>query len=224
MQHKQATITDEDIKTVQSTVETTEQIRAEELPVLNPPAKKIYTDAEIDKRLTKWQRRHMRLSNLFHEVAHAVADDTKIHPWKLIFYAIPFPPGAATLMLAATLIHFAIGRGERFKNYRQNIRHSIMGPIHYERYKQFLVEKKLHKKGEQPGLKVKWGKFALERHYQMKRYFHLDGINWVNNAPDSWLKRNFRSALSWDIERMKKTRHGYLFENLPQIKSPKAKI
>jgi hypothetical protein len=186
---------------------------------------KIYTDAEIDERLTKWQRRHMRLSNLFHEVAIAVADDAKAHPWKLIFYAIPIPPGAATLMFCATLLQFAIGRSERIKNYRKDIRHSLMGPIHYERYKLFLEEKKLHKKGEQPGLKVKWAKFANERYFQVRRYFHVDSINWINNNPqDSWLKRNFTKSLIWDIERMKKGSHGYLFEDLPQIKSPKAKI
>lgn len=44
---------------------------------INSPTKKIYGDDEIDTRLTKWQRRHMRLSNLFHEVALAVADDAK---------------------------------------------------------------------------------------------------------------------------------------------------
>lgn len=224
MQHKQATLTDADFDTAQKEEEKAEPKSPEELPVLNPPAKRIYTDAEIDKRLTKWQRRHMRLSNLFHEVAHAVADDTKIHPWKLIFYAIPFPPGAATAMFIATLVHFAVGRSERIKNYRKNIRDSLSGPIHYERYKQFLVEKKIHKKGEQPGLKVKWGKFAVERHFQIRRYFHVDSINWINSAQDSWLKRNFKDALIWDIKRMKKGSHGYLFEDLPQIKSPKAKI
>lgn len=181
-----------------------------------------YCDEELNQRLSNGQKRKIRLSNAFHEVAFALADDLAVHPWKFLFYATPIPPGASTLMLIGTLAYIAIGQTPRIRQYRKDIWHSLRGDIHYERLRPFIKEDQSCLLSKEQ-LKIEWGKFANHQWFQSRRYLLGHAVEWTNTTKDSWLNRQFRKTLIWDINRMQKGSHGHLFHDLPDLTAPTKK-
>jgi hypothetical protein len=180
---------------------------------------KRFSNEELDARLSNGQKRKIRLSNAFHEVAFALADDLAVHPWKFLFYATPIPPFASTIMLIGTLAYIAFGPTKRMNQYRKDIWHSLRGDVHYDRLRPFISEDK-PSRTDPSKLSIAWGKFSSNQWYQSRRYLLGHAVEWTNTTRDNWLNRQFRRTLIWDIERMQKGSHGHLFTDLPDLTAP----
>lgn len=97
-------------------------------------------NAVLRKHLGPVDRFGLRLTNIACAAGAVLLDDLRIHPWKLALMVTPFPLDLS-IVIAGTLLYFALGITKRGREGRAKIVRSAVAPIDYGGFKHFYKTK-----------------------------------------------------------------------------------
>lgn len=97
-------------------------------------------NAVLRQHLGPIDRMGLRLTSVACATGTVLLDDLRRHPWKLILMATPFPLDL-TLVIAGTMLYFALGITKRGREGRAKIARSIVAPVDYSGFKHFFKTK-----------------------------------------------------------------------------------